>query len=78
MQLKNQGEDVYQSPWDGFQKIIKHEGVAGLYKGIESKIVQSVLTSAFLFAFKEEFYSSAVFLLTASGARQEVPVVIKK
>jgi adenine nucleotide transporter 17 len=56
MQLKQNENDPnrYTSVWDGIQKIAKSEGVKGLYKGIEAKLVQSVLASAFTFAFKEE------------------------
>ncbi|KAF8192440.1 mitochondrial carrier domain-containing protein [Pholiota molesta] len=40
----------YKSSLDGLLTIIKEEGVEGLYKGIGSKIIQSVLTAAILFA----------------------------
>jgi len=58
MQLR-QGDDEtskYNSTLDAFKKIIKNEGVSGLYKGIQSKIFQSVLAAAFLFMFKDKFY----------------------
>ncbi|KAJ3220600.1 hypothetical protein HK099_004153 [Clydaea vesicula] len=71
MQLKQTEEERYKSPVDGFRKIVKAEGVKGLYKGIESKLLQSVLTSALLFAFKEEFYQFAVTLLVLVGARNK-------
>jgi adenine nucleotide transporter 17 len=56
---------------DGFRKIIKYEGsttslivgVSGLYKGIEAKLLQSVLTSAFLFASKEELFNWAMWVM---------------
>ncbi|KAI8820427.1 mitochondrial carrier domain-containing protein [Fimicolochytrium jonesii] len=65
MQLKQSTDDNlrYKSVLDGFQKIIRTEGAKGLYKGIESKLLQSVLASAFTFAFKEEFFSTATWLL---------------
>jgi adenine nucleotide transporter 17 len=44
------GNTKYKSSLDGLFTIIKEEGVEGLYKGIGSKIVQSVLTAAILFA----------------------------
>ncbi|EZG05516.1 hypothetical protein H106_04557 [Trichophyton rubrum CBS 735.88] len=47
---------------DKFKKIIKEEGWAGLYKGIGPKVSQSVLTAAFLFAFKDVLYDSMVAL----------------
>ncbi|KAF7332162.1 MFS general substrate transporter [Mycena kentingensis (nom. inval.)] len=46
----------YKSSWDGLAKIVREEGVAGLYKGIETKLVQSVLTAAFLFAGQQRIY----------------------
>ncbi|KAJ3090961.1 hypothetical protein HK102_002085 [Quaeritorhiza haematococci] len=68
MQLKQGSNQTsqYKSVLDGLRKIIKHEGVAGLYKGIESKLLASVMTSAFLFVFKEELFSLAVKLLIGS------------
>lgn len=44
------GSLKYKSSIDGLLTILTEEGVAGLYKGIGSKIVQSVLTAAILFA----------------------------
>ena len=43
--------------------ILQTEGVGGFYKGLESKLAQSALTSALLFAFKEQFYAYAKWLL---------------
>lgn len=40
----------YKSSLDGLCTILREEGVGGVYKGIGSKIVQSVLTAAILFA----------------------------
>ncbi|KAH6566040.1 hypothetical protein BASA50_005238 [Batrachochytrium salamandrivorans] len=71
MQLK-QGSDAasrYTSVGDGIRKIIRAEGVVGLYKGIESKLLQSVLSAAFTFAFKEELFQSAMSLLVLLGVR---------
>lgn len=74
MQLRagNDAESRYNSVMDGFRKIIKHEGFGGLYKGIQSKLVQSVLTSAFLFAGKEVLFQYAVKLLMLLGMRAAV------
>lgn len=47
----------------GIKKIINDEGIAGLYKGLDTKVVQSVLTSAFLFFFKEQLFSFAIVFL---------------
>ncbi|ODH49632.1 hypothetical protein GX48_04285 [Paracoccidioides brasiliensis] len=42
--------------------IVREEGWGGLYKGIGPKVSQSVLTAAFLFAFKDVLYDSMVAL----------------
>ncbi|KXS11358.1 mitochondrial carrier [Gonapodya prolifera JEL478] len=72
MQLR-QGTDEnsrYNSIADGFRKIIRTEGIIGLYKGIESKLLQSVLTAAFLFMAKEILFQYAVSILVLVGARK--------
>ncbi|EJD00912.1 mitochondrial carrier [Fomitiporia mediterranea MF3/22] len=46
----------YKSSLDGILTVIREEGVAGLYKGINSKLVQSVLTAAILFAGQRRIY----------------------
>lgn len=53
------GQDTalkYKSSWDGILSVIKHEGVTGLYKGIGSKLTQSVITAAILFAGQKRIY----------------------
>ncbi|KAG6821256.1 hypothetical protein H0H93_002366 [Arthromyces matolae] len=46
----------YKSAIDGLLTILKEEGVGGLYKGIGSKLLQSVLTAAILFAGQRRIY----------------------
>lgn len=70
MQVNSQGEDKYNSILDGFRKIIANEGISGLYKGLSSKIVQSVLTAAFLFLAKEVLFDWSVWVLVLLGARK--------
>ncbi|KAI7860482.1 mitochondrial carrier domain-containing protein [Circinella umbellata] len=70
MQVSQNSEDRYTSIWDGFKKIIASEGVGGLYKGISSKITQSILTAAFLFMAKEMLFDWAVWALVLTGARK--------
>lgn len=53
------------------RRVIKEEGYAGLYKGIGPKVTQSVLTAAFLFAFKDVLYEQTV-RLRMGGARKAV------
>ncbi|KAG8930166.1 hypothetical protein FRC03_006466 [Tulasnella sp. 419] len=46
----------YKSALNGILTILKNEGLAGLYKGIESKLIQSVLTAAILFVGQKRIY----------------------
>jgi adenine nucleotide transporter 17 len=43
-----------------FRRIIREEGYSGLYGGIGPKVTQSVITAAFLFAFKDALYAYTV------------------
>ncbi|KID91576.1 Mitochondrial carrier domain protein [Metarhizium guizhouense ARSEF 977] len=47
---------------EALRRVIREEGYAGLYKGIGPKVTQSVLTAAFLFAFKDALYEQTVRL----------------
>lgn len=78
MHLKDSKDEKqrYKSIFDGLTKIFRNEGVAGFYKGIESKLVQSVLTAALTFALKEELASSTVWLLTLLRLRAAVPIKV--
>ncbi|PVU88018.1 hypothetical protein BB559_005774 [Furculomyces boomerangus] len=62
MQMRQSKDDSqrYTSVIDGFKKIISTEGIKGLYNGIESKLLQSVLTAALLFMSKEALYKLAL------------------
>lgn len=55
----------YKSSLDGLITIINEEGIEGLYRGIGSKLTQSVLTAAILFACQRRIYeiTKAVCLL---------------
>ncbi|KAH9854946.1 mitochondrial carrier [Lenzites betulinus] len=46
----------YKSALDGILTIVKEEGIEGLYKGVGSKLTQSVLTAAILFAGQKRIY----------------------
>lgn len=50
------GAQRYNSSIDALLTIIKEEGIAGLYKGVMSKLIQSVLTAAILFAGQRRIY----------------------
>lgn len=47
---------------EAINRVIREEGYSGLYKGIGPKVTQSVLTAAFLFAFKDVLYEQTVKL----------------
>ena len=49
-------EGIMQS----LRRVVKEEGCTGLYKGIVPKVTQSVITAAFLFAFKDALYKISV------------------
>ncbi|KAK4940700.1 hypothetical protein LTR10_019210 [Elasticomyces elasticus] len=53
-------EQPHEGMWKSLNKIVKEEGWAGLYKGITPKVSQSVLTAAFLFAFKDVLYDMTI------------------
>lgn len=61
-------------PQDGmlqsFKRVVRQEGWSGLYKGIGPKVTQSVLTAAFLFAFKDALYEASV------KARRKIPAKV--
>ncbi|KAJ0164827.1 Peroxisomal membrane protein PMP47A [Colletotrichum tanaceti] len=51
-------------------RVIREEGYAGLYKGIGPKVTQSVLTAAFLFAFKDVLYEQTIKLRTLAAKKR--------
>lgn len=46
----------YRSALHGLRTIIAEEGVSGIYKGVVSKLLQSMLTAAILFASQRRIY----------------------
>jgi len=71
MQLRQDDATIrYTSTLHGLREIYIHEGISGLYKGITSKLIQSVLTAAFLFMCKEALFELAVDLLAKIRARK--------
>ncbi len=53
----------YLGTVDAVMKILHYEGVAGFYKGMGTKIVQSVVAAAVLFMIKEELVKAARAIL---------------
>ncbi|XP_052206265.1 peroxisomal nicotinamide adenine dinucleotide carrier [Diospyros lotus] len=57
----------YKGTSDAILKMIQYEGFHGFYKGMSTKIVQSVLAAAVLFMVKEELVRGARWLLTKNS-----------
>ncbi|THU54392.1 hypothetical protein C4D60_Mb10t24600 [Musa balbisiana] len=55
--------------YDAITKMIRYEGLSGLYKGMGTKIVQSVFAAAVLFTVKEELVKAARVLVTGELRR---------
>ena len=56
LQAGSEHAKQYKAALHGLLTILKEEGVEGLYKGIGSKLLQSVLTAAILFASQKRIY----------------------
>lgn len=56
MQAGSADGQRYKSSLDGLLTILDEEGVRGLYKGVGSKLVQSVLNAAILFVSQRRVY----------------------
>ncbi|KAI0036849.1 mitochondrial carrier domain-containing protein [Vararia minispora EC-137] len=64
----------YASAFDGLRTIVEEEGIKGLYKGISSKLLQSVLTAAILFASQRRIYELTKAL--TGLAKDELPALV--
>lgn len=53
----------YRGTADAIAKMIRHEGLSGFYKGMSTKIMQSVLAAAVLFMVKEEIVKGVRFVV---------------
>uniref|UniRef100_K4ACQ6 Peroxisomal nicotinamide adenine dinucleotide carrier n=1 Tax=Setaria italica TaxID=4555 RepID=K4ACQ6_SETIT len=56
----------YKGTFDAITKLVQYEGLRGMYKGMGTKIVQSVFASALLFMIKEELVKGARLLVTGN------------
>ncbi|PBL02527.1 mitochondrial carrier [Armillaria gallica] len=57
----------YKSTLDGLLTVLQEEGIHGLYKGVGSKLTQSVLTAAILFAGQRRIYEITKKALLTAG-----------
>lgn len=60
----------YKGTLDAIMKMIRYEGFNCFYKGMGTKIVQSVLAAAVLFTIKEELVNGARWLLTKEATNK--------
>jgi adenine nucleotide transporter 17 len=65
----------HRSSLDGLLAILKEEGIQGLYKGVGSKLVQSVLTAAILFAGQRRIYEMTKKVCVHIGVRALIPLI---
>ncbi|PPS02121.1 hypothetical protein GOBAR_AA18546 [Gossypium barbadense] len=63
----------YSGTVDAIIKMMKYEGLPGFYKGMSTKIVQSVFAASVLFMFKEEIVKAYIFLVHRIG-KAKVPL----
>ncbi|XP_057441828.1 peroxisomal nicotinamide adenine dinucleotide carrier [Lotus japonicus] len=63
----------YKGTQDAIIKMIRYEGLYGFYKGMGTKIVQSVLAAAVLFMVKEELVKQIRLLLTKASSNTVKP-----
>jgi len=56
LQAGSPNASKYKSSLDGLRRILREEGIEGLYKGISNKLLQSVLTAAILFAVQRRIF----------------------
>ncbi|KAI0803381.1 mitochondrial carrier [Xylaria sp. FL0064] len=68
-QMHVAGNGQKEGMTQAIRRVIKEEGYAGLYKGIGPKVTQSVLTAAFLFAFKDVLYEQTVKLRSTKAVK---------
>ncbi|XP_041993844.1 peroxisomal nicotinamide adenine dinucleotide carrier-like [Salvia splendens] len=59
----------YRGTLDAILKMIRYEGCYGFYKGMSTKIVQSVLAAAVLFMVKEELVKGSRWLLASDPVK---------
>eukprot|EP00011_Vannellida_sp_DIVA3-517-6-12_P014271 CAMPEP_0114618252 /NCGR_PEP_ID=MMETSP0168-20121206/7609_1 /TAXON_ID=95228 ORGANISM="Vannella sp., Strain DIVA3 517/6/12" /NCGR_SAMPLE_ID=MMETSP0168 /ASSEMBLY_ACC=CAM_ASM_000044 /LENGTH=327 /DNA_ID=CAMNT_0001829397 /DNA_START=80 /DNA_END=1063 /DNA_ORIENTATION=+ len=62
----------YKGIVDGLQSIYATEGLAGLYRGISTKIVQSVTSTAFMYTIKERLVIVAAIIVLGRARAQRM------
>ena len=57
VRLQNYSLSVYKNSWDCFHKIVRFEGIAGLFKGMASPLIGSFVLNAIVFCSYERTIS---------------------
>eukprot|EP00775_Hariotina_reticulata_P006943 gene6943-7161_t len=55
----------YNGTWDAIVRIAREEGLAGFYKGMQAKILQTALNAALMLMIKEQVHGSAAATVSA-------------
>lgn len=71
-QIGSDKAQQYSGTFDAILKMIRFEGIGGFYKGMGTKILQSVFAAAVLFMVKEELVKAARILVTKKEVK-EIP-----
>lgn len=72
LQMSENTKEHNMGVLDNMKSVIRNEGVAGLYNGLNSKLLQSVLSSAFLFYAKEVLFDWSVWILVLLRVRKSM------
>jgi len=76
--LQMKSDYKYLGTMDVLGKIWRNQGIQGFYNGISSKIVQSVLNAAFLFAFQDELVKVFATLIKSLSSPKTQKLQIAK
>ncbi|KAJ1945652.1 hypothetical protein EC988_005711 [Linderina pennispora] len=63
-------EVVYKSSADVLQKVLRREGIPGLYKGMQTQIIKAVITQALMLMIKESFTLQVVRVFALLSKRR--------
>ncbi|KAL9548895.1 hypothetical protein MBANPS3_005460 [Mucor bainieri] len=72
LQMSENAKERNVGVLENMRLVVKNEGIAGLYSGLNSKLLQSVLSSAFLFYAKEVLFDWSVWILVVLKARKSM------
>ncbi|KAJ2607937.1 hypothetical protein H4S08_004644 [Coemansia sp. RSA 1365] len=71
----NGQEIVYKSSTDVLHKVLRREGVAGWYKGMQTQIIKAVITQALMLMIKESFTLQVIRIFALVNKRSKaIPI----